>query len=515
MTVLTNLANGGSGKDFRDTLNDMLARLLPTAVASAMRDQGLDITPLEPVALAALTSPTVYTDYIAMIRALLVGTTAVETNLGNASDNATPVYSWTVGAGRKTILLTAGMHSGENHGQLAVIRVFEWIAKRATPLARRIFASYKVIMVPNVNPTGFTAANGGRTNANGVNINRQGAYFWAAYDETQGTDNAKGTSAFGEKEAQYIKAIFDANDVRVYVDNHNMGTTGATTDLVIEPPSAAIYANRQAVLGAMAQFRAATGATVATLSNGASFEPTIMNWASYYMGVLKGNSDAVTALIECLSNAKGSTDRAATADLMTMYGTGIISLIRAHMEGNGRADQRLPVTLYQRRDNNDSATSIAQGGTLIDQTVATALQYDAMQSVTIASGTKRPYRDFILPGAGVVFHFVQMDLVSSGSAEQVDLALSWNGVVSGLYANSFILPATNNAVTTVNLLWMTHQATAPDAVRIDRFAVTAKKAAAGTTNPRFTKFRHFMQFFPYNPLETLGAQSIVPQPVVT
>lgn len=512
MTVLTSFANGGSGKDFRDTFNDMLAKLLPDAIATAMRAQAFDLTAQEAEAYAAISSPTTYAAFISQIDSLIAGTPAVRTTLGNSSDGSTPVYSYTVGTGKKVWFVTAGMHSGENHGQLAAIRWFERIAKRATPWARKVFASYKCILIANANPAGFTAGNGGRTNANGVNLNRNFDFFWSAYDQTQGTDNAKGASAFSEVEAQYIRDIFVNNDVRIYTDCHNMGTTGMTTDLVIEPPSAALYGNRQAVLGAMAQWRAATGGSVDTLSNGASFEPTGMNWASYYMTVVKKNSDAVAALIECRSNQDGSDDRNATAELMRKYVSAIMAIGRAHMEGSGRMDQRTPFTLFQRRDNNASAVSYKTGGTLIDDVAYAPLQYDAMQGITIAANTYRSYRDLIRPSAGTILHHVQLDLISSGSAEQVDLALQWNGTASGLFSKSFVLSATNNAVTPVNLMWMTAASNVPDAATIDRFAIVAKKAATGTTNPRFTKFVHVMTFFPYAPLDTFSAQTIVPQP---
>lgn len=458
---------------------------------SAARRTGVDVTPFEAVPFTGLSAPTEYTDFIAMIDGMVLPGGATKANIGTASDGSTPIYSYTVGTGKKAALLVAGQHSVEPVGQLAAIRFFQWFETSTHPMAARLRASYKLILVANANPWAFKQSGGGRLNFNGVNLNRNWDFFWSNYDNAGDATNAKGSAAASESETRAIMALFDANDIRVVIDHHNMGASSMPTDLSVGSPSAWVLSNRTMVDGAMAAWTQATGGTVQQMGVDFDGEPQLLNWASYYMTVVKGVRNAMTAIIESNSNLQGGTERVLTDAGANRYCNMILSLLREHMENGHRADRALPYRTFMFRANPDTTTSVSTGGTLIDNTTAAPIAFDNVYGINLAGG-KRTFRDVPSPTAGLFKVNVTGYLESSGTTSQrVDLALVVNGTQSSTFTTSVTVPATAGERIPFSLTGYVQIAAAPDAKTLPRLAANIFKNGANNSNPKL--LRAFME----------------------
>lgn len=473
------------------------ALALNDAVADGVRRSGADASAFEAVTFAGLTAPAEYVDYIAMIDGLTLPGGATKATIGIASDGTTPIYSYTAGAGRKVLLLTSGQHSVEPVGQLASIRFFQWFETSGHPMARRLRASYRAILIPNANPWAFKQAGGGRLNFNAVNLNRNYDYFWSIYDNAGNAANAKGSAAFSEAESRAIKAAIDANDVQVLIDTHNMGANEMTTDLQVGAPSPWVLGNRSIVQGAMTAWAAATGATVAPYGVDFDGEPLLTNWASYYLTVVKGNRSAVAAIIESNSNLAGGTERVLTDAGAYRYCNMILSIVREHMEQGHRPDQARPYSTFMSRLTPAPAESITTGGTLVDTATSTPIAFDAVYSLNVGS-TRPTYRDVVAPTAGYFEVTVGGYLESSGSAEQqVNLALSVDGTESPSFLGSVNVSATSGARIPFNLTGRIQVAAVPDAKTLKRIAVNIRKAGTiGANNPKIVRAYMDIRFTP-------------------
>lgn len=474
---------------------------LSDAVAEGARRSGTDASAFEAIAFTGLAAPVEYPDFVAMIDALTgAGDGAVtRTTIGTASDGATPIYSWTAGSGAKAALWLGGQHSVEPVGQLALIRCFEWFARSAHPLARRLRASYKVILVANANPASFKATGGGRLNANGINPNRNWPFFWANYNNGGDATNAKGASEGSEPETQAIMALFNANDIQFFVDCHNKGASAQASDLAVAPPSMWVRSNRTMVDGAVAAWKAATGGTAEQQGVDFDGEPQALNWASWKMTVGKGVRNAFAALIESNSNLAGGTERVLTDAGAYRYCNMIISMMRAHMENGIRSDPARGYETWMRRNNPDSTTSIATGGTRIDVNAATPIQFDAMRSVNLA-GTKRSYILLPAPCPGHFAISISGYLESQGAqAQRVDFSLYVNDVVQGSYAGSQTVSGTTGDRQGVAFEWEYSVQAQPDAKTLTKLACYAFRGgtvSATPGTPHLIRFEMRIRFVP-------------------
>ena len=346
------------------------------------------------------------------------------------------------------------------------------------------------------NPSAFKAAGGGRLNSNSVNLNRNWPFFWANYDNAGDATNAKGTAEASESETRALMALFDTNDIRVVVDLHNMGDNSMTTDLSVASPSPWVLSNRTMVDGAVAAWTQATGGTVQQMGVDFDGEPQLLNWASYYLTVVKGVRSAMTALIESNANLAGGSARVLSDAGANRYCNMILSLLREHMENGHRADRAMPYKTFLLRANQDAATSVTTGGTLIDNTAAAPIAFDSIYGVNL-SGGKRTFRDVAAPSLGFFKVTVTGYLDSSGSADQrVDMALSVNGVQSGLYTSSVTVPATSGTRVPISLTGYIQITTPPDAKTLSRIAVNIFKVNNTTNNPKLVRAFEEIEWVP-------------------
>ncbi len=484
-----------------------MAQAAVAGLPDAARSLGLDASIFEAIPFSGLTAPNEYLDFVAMIDRETGGAPAgqgdgavVRTVIGTASGGSSiPIYSWTAGAGAKAALWLGGQHSVEPVGQLALIRCFQWFARSRHPLARRLRASYKVILVANANPWAFKQPGGGRLNANGVNLNRNWDFFWANYNAGGDATNFKGTGAASEPETQAIMALFDTNDIQFFVDCHNKGANSQASDLAVGPPSIWVRSNRTMVDGAVAAWKAATGATVEQQGVDVDGEPQALNWANWKMTVNKGVRNAFAALIESNSNLSGGTERVLTDAGAFRYCNMIISMMRAHMENGIRADPARGFETYMRRNNPDSAVSIATGGTRIDVNAATPIQFDSVRNVNLNGGK----RSFILLPVPCPGHFaisISGYLESQGTqAQRVDFNLFVNDVNQPSYAGSQTVSGTAGDRQGVAFEWEYQVTAQPDAkgpVKLACHAFRGGSISATPGTPHLIRFEMRIRFVP-------------------
>lgn len=169
-------------------------------------------------------------DWVTGIDAMLAGAGTTKLDLGLSSDSPKHVYAYKYGAGSTKVLLAAGLHGAEMVGQQAAMRWFQQFVMSTSTLAAQHRDRLSVIWIPTASPWGYRAYTGsandpGRTNANGIDINRNFDYLWDEYvPQFPGIDE-KGSAPFSEIESQMIRDLVIAENPIACVDCHNFGNT--------------------------------------------------------------------------------------------------------------------------------------------------------------------------------------------------------------------------------------------------------------------------------------------------
>ena len=125
---------------------------------------------------------------------------------------------------KPVILVQSGIHGTERAAVLSTYKFFEDLAyRRNIPAYIPEGAIFKV--VPLVVPVSFDSGAKSKTNAAGVNINRNFDYDFAVADE--GTNDYSGKDPCDQPETQAItKWLNDNKDAVIHIDMHNSGNTG-------------------------------------------------------------------------------------------------------------------------------------------------------------------------------------------------------------------------------------------------------------------------------------------------
>lgn len=149
------------------------------------------------------------------------------------------VYKFTPKNYEKTIVITSGVHSTEKIGMFSLFKFMEMVSKDYANHPQLAYIRHKVriIIAPLVNPWGLAYGNG-RTNVNGVNINRNFDYYWssAGGNGDVASGDYKGTAPNSEAETQHIvKLLEDYKEANVYLDFHNIGMPSQDDVLVYVP----------------------------------------------------------------------------------------------------------------------------------------------------------------------------------------------------------------------------------------------------------------------------------------
>lgn len=120
------------------------------------------------------------------------------------------------------IILLSGVHGPERSAQMGNWIVASNLARRwrEKSVYDRLRWNARIVIIPAASPTGVDA--GTRTNANGVDPNRNHDYLWDQLPSGEGTDNYKGPSVLSEVEAQVLMTIPTVYpNALALIDHHN------------------------------------------------------------------------------------------------------------------------------------------------------------------------------------------------------------------------------------------------------------------------------------------------------
>lgn len=155
-----------------------------------------------------------------------------KTSLGNDHSGTLPIYKYvfTPKQYEKTLILGANMHGHSSDGDpkdgaIALYLFMKSLCEDWESDDKLSFLRWncRLVVLPVQNPWGFN--NNKRQNVTGVDINRNFSYGWSAYTPSENFafgHDYKGTSAFSEKESQYIRdTLLLYSDAAAYLDFHS------------------------------------------------------------------------------------------------------------------------------------------------------------------------------------------------------------------------------------------------------------------------------------------------------
>lgn len=356
---------------------------------------------------------TTYDGWIAGIDTAL-GTSAVKADLGAGSD-LRRVYSYTAGptTGTPHALILGGTHPMEMASQHAAMRFFEKFATSTDPAIKALRSRLRITWVPTLTPSSYNVQ---RANANGVDVNRNGDYFWRFFDDT-GNIGTKGATAMSEPETLIVKALLDTTKIACLIDCHMLGNTGPFLQFL--PVSSWIVGDRRTAYSAVSQWnqRYNTGSvSVGEMGNGSDGTPFIHNWAARYLRFVKGRQNAYGVNLEARSDTAGMTGPTTTAEFIRLY-AGMIHMHLAEWLLAGQTPPpSQPVSMQSRLTVERDGTSITAGGTRIDTQAATRLAWNEFRGATGSNLTTKLDVPIRCPGVLVVEARVHLQSVAGATA---------------------------------------------------------------------------------------------------
>ena len=138
-----------------------------------------------------------------------------------------PIFAAKIGNsnGRK-IMIDCSIHGAEILNTELAYRYAQWLLTRAEPSATKIMAECQTIIVPVVNPDGYTRCfnrlwgDATRKNANGGDLNRNVEKGWCGGSDDPAKYNYKGTAALSEPETKAIRAFLEKEKPRWFLSMH-------------------------------------------------------------------------------------------------------------------------------------------------------------------------------------------------------------------------------------------------------------------------------------------------------
>lgn len=236
-------------------------------------------------------------------------------SLGKDTSNTYDVYKYefTPKNPTKTIVLSSGTHGSEITGVIVMIRFLHYLINEYEkyPLLSYIRENIKIVYVPFVNPWGTSQSPRTRYNVNGVDINRNFDYKW---DEFVGGEafshDYKGTSAFSEKESQYIRdLLIEYSDAIAYLDLHNTGDP--LYDYYVSYPENYPYKTYDKIVGYFAEKYDRSNLNVVELTTPSGFNYAYAahgvpssnpEWCDGSFGSKKYDSEEITRAVEFMTN---------------------------------------------------------------------------------------------------------------------------------------------------------------------------------------------------------------------
>jgi hypothetical protein len=135
-----------------------------------------------------------------------------------------PLYR--IGTNPQTkVLLDGCIHGYETEPAQALYNLSKWLLEADDPAAKSALRRLQVIIVPIVNYDEYAIQ---RKNANGVDLNRNFVSGWCGGSSDPSSEYYKGPSPASEKETQFMRALFQAEKPKVYVNFHGTGGDPST-----------------------------------------------------------------------------------------------------------------------------------------------------------------------------------------------------------------------------------------------------------------------------------------------
>jgi len=300
-----------------------------------------------------------------------VGSAATKETVGYGSGaGARPIYHYAAGTGVKHVLLIGGQHGFEVYGSFAAREYFVKFATSSDPSQVALRRSITLHFLPVAVPHAFAR---GRSNGNGVDINRNYEWNWARF-----TASDKGAAPLDQPETQVIKALLDNHPIELVVDCHSM--EASADDLQTATAGPMIHNKRSVAERAVAMFQLANPDAPAPLYYTlGKINPSLRNWAQKYLRFDKKRPAAQTVLIECRAQLGDSPAGTYNRQGMRWYASLIHHHILAWLQF-GQVDEQIPNytwigSLNASAAGGTNAIEITEGGRRISSATYEAAKF--------------------------------------------------------------------------------------------------------------------------------------------
>ena len=213
-------------------------------------------------------------------------TYVTRSSIGEGTDGL-PIYAYTFAppAYGNTVLVV-GMHGSEKIGMYAVAKMMELLVNdwQSHPALAALRAKTRIVVVPIASR--HAADNNHRTNANGVDLNRNWDYAWEEANEPPGTPTYKGPEPFSEPETRAIRDLVYSLQAQgglvAALDVHDTGASVRPDSyhFYIGPPANELAGGGSWLRKLADEIAAQQGVTDPNITMSRSSNPTAKNWLS-------------------------------------------------------------------------------------------------------------------------------------------------------------------------------------------------------------------------------------------
>jgi hypothetical protein len=380
------------------------------------------------------------------LAAAITAGTVVKTDRGAASD-AQRIFSYRIGSGPIVAVIDSAIHGNERVSIWAMWALFRALVAGDQVAAQGILAHYTIHWIPCLNPYGYIIA---RTNANAVDLNRNFSHYWAQWPLTEGNADSsrfKGPSAMSEPETTVLKDMIDALRPNFYMNIHNTGDDFLVQPAEWTPAAAWTLSDKSQDFVSQRRFAAKYGIGATRFGNivaGGPF-PFVVNWAQRYLKFNLGLQDAYAIMVEFNRNVglgvgvEGSNNNVSNVQ-MTAAGGAIATILETYIQ-HRKVPLNYGASFYASRNNPDADTGIASGGSMINVTTMTPLQWDTVHGYAAQTPPLPDKLRVVVTGPGILSINASFYLESAGAAQRIDGQLFVNGVAQGSSFISVTTPA--------------------------------------------------------------------------
>jgi hypothetical protein len=283
------------------------------------------------------------------------------TLLGHDASGSFPVYRYefTPPSPEKTVILLGGTHGSETTGSITLARFMRYVAEewQSHPQLAYLRWRVRVVIIPVVNPWGASQDLRSRTNANGVDINRNYDQFWSNGDRRQTSPTFRGAQPFSEAETRFVReTVLAYPDAVAFVDTHDTGPqiSAEPRSFFLYSPHHSLPTDRGAIREVIRHMQESDGAITWSQPD----QPYGHNWAAAQ------GLHAHLLEFEQGAHSKASHDGAAMTAAMRWYANVITKL--AASEPPSFAARSEPFTRHYHFNSGSTSILIANTSTFTE-----------------------------------------------------------------------------------------------------------------------------------------------------